>query len=142
MNRINRTNQILSKTIIVTSILMLIYCLSIGVSCRKDPGSLKSQKQANKSGNTDFCKEGVSTHTSLSKTKGDTSTTRMPSLPGAEDQTKVDTLTLEILERMANSWAVHLNEPNAGQLKDKAAQADKVQTENPNSNKQFSAQGR
>jgi len=142
MNPINKTSRILSKALIATSILMLINCLSIGVSCRKNPGSLESQKQSNKSSNAGSHKKGVSMPTSVSKTERDRSTKRIPTLPGAEGQTKVDTLTLEILDAMADCWTSYLNDPNSGQLKDRAAQTDKVQAGNPSSNQQLKTEGR
>ena len=136
MNRINKTNRILSKVVAVTLMLILIYCLGIGVSCRKGPGNLKSQRHTSKSGNVGSRKQNASKAKDSSSAKG------LPTLPGAEGQTKVDTLTLEILEAMANSWSGYLNDPNNDQLKEKAVPVDKARTENLNSGQHLNSKGR
>ena len=98
MNRLKEIKVSLSKIIQVTTILVLICCLCIVANCRKQPASADTQKQKDRSRNVDFHEKDASR--------------QVPTLPGAEDQIKVDTLTLEFLRSMADCWASHLNEPN------------------------------
>lgn len=140
MNQINQIERPLSRLVKTTSMLILVCCLIFGAECRNDSGCASQQRQK-KHSQRSGTKE-VPTNTRNSETKADLRTGRLPVLPADEERIKVDTMTLEILEEIYNSWVSQLNEPNEGQIEDSVSVAHKKPTENPDINQKSKTEGR